>query len=223
MTKVSIVITNYNYGKYLGRCIRSCADQSVDKSEYEIILVDDGSNDNSLNVASAYSEHLRIFETGGRKGVAFASNYGIKKALNPLIVRVDADDYINRNLLLFMSEILMWNPGIGFVYCDHLVVDSEEKVIGRINLDTVDKLFKHGAGVMFRKSYLETIGLYDVDIKNAEDFDLLARYFKNFDGYRLRIPLYRYFKHQGSLSSEKDRIDWIEEVKDKNKLHGVEM
>ena len=57
---VSIIITNYNYGKYLGKCIRSCINQSLDNNKYEIILVDDNSSDNSLNVAREYKKSFKI-------------------------------------------------------------------------------------------------------------------------------------------------------------------
>jgi len=187
----------------------------MDRSEYEIIVVDDGSTDNSYDVALAYNDYIKLYTLPDCRGVAYASNYGIAKATNPFIIRVDADDYINRNALLFMSEILNWNQNIGFVYCDNLVVDENEKIMERIFLDNVNNIFRHGAGVMFRKSYLEAIGLYNEDIKNAEDFDLIARYFRNFDGYYLRIPLYRYFKHNGSLSHCEDRRIWVRTIQSK--------
>ena len=52
--KASIIITNYNYSKFLTRCLRSCFNQSLDRSHYEIILVDDNSSDNSMNVAKKF-------------------------------------------------------------------------------------------------------------------------------------------------------------------------
>ena len=51
---VSIIITNYNYGKYLHRCIRSCLNQSLPINEFEVIVVDDLSKDNSQNVVEEY-------------------------------------------------------------------------------------------------------------------------------------------------------------------------
>ena len=60
----------------------------------------------------------------------------------------------------------------------------------------------HGAGVVFRKKYLEAIGLYDESLRNREDYDLLLRYIKNFNGHHVKLPYYRYFKRPGSLSSK---------------------
>ena len=52
--KASIIITNYNYGKYLARCLRSCFNQSIKREDFEVILVDDNSSDNSLEIAKQF-------------------------------------------------------------------------------------------------------------------------------------------------------------------------
>ena len=56
---VSIIITNYNYGNYLHRCIRSCLNQSLPNSEFEVIVVDDSSKDNSDNIVEEY----KVYQT----------------------------------------------------------------------------------------------------------------------------------------------------------------
>lgn len=213
MIDVSIIITNYNKEKYIGRAIRSCLKQNFEN--YEIIVVDDCSTDNSKEVLKSFEGEIKPVYLSKNTGVANASNRGIRKALGAFIIRVDADDYINENTLLFMSEILFSNPDIGFVYSDHLRVDENEQTIERIRLNTLDNLYRHGAGIMFRKSNLEAIGLYDKTFKNAEDHDLLIRYLKNFDGYYLKLPLYRYRQLQGSLSKN-DRDKWETKANDKN-------
>jgi hypothetical protein len=71
-------------------------------------------------------------------------------------------------------------------------------------INNLEKLLDHGAGVMFRKEYLEAIGLYDESLRNREDYDLLLRYMKNFDGHRVKLPYYRYVSRTGSLSTQKD-------------------
>ena len=216
MVKTSVIITNYNYARYLGRCIRSCLNQTMPPEDYEVIVVDDGSTDNSKQVIESLADRVKpVFIE--HSGVAYASNVGIKKALGTFIIRVDADDYINQNMLLFMTEILAWNPDIGFVYCDLFVIDGKEKKTQRLSLNTVELLYNHGAGMMFRKSNLEAIGLYDVNLKNCEDYDLVTRYLKNFDGYYLKLPLYRYYKHDNSLTFDKEeRKKWRKQVVDKN-------
>ena len=94
--------------------------------DYEVIVVDDGSTDNSKQVIESFADRIKPVHIE-HCGVAYASNVGIKKALGTFVIRVDADDYINQNMILFMTEILAWNPDIGFVYCDHFLVNEREE------------------------------------------------------------------------------------------------
>ncbi len=205
----SVIICNYNNKPYLGRAIRSCLKQSLPRNRYEIIVVDDGSTDGSEDVMVGYRDEIVSMILRENVGVAEASNVGIKEALGRFIIRVDSDDYINENTLLFMTEILDKNHDIGFVYSDHLRVAKDERPLERVDLDTEEKILRHGAGIMFRKSYLEEIGLYDRNLRNAEDYDLLTRYLKKYTGYHLRLPLYRYRQHDTNMTKDEEkRKEW---------------
>lgn len=217
MIDVSIIITSYNRKEYLGRAIRSCLNQSFPRERYEIIVVDDCSIDKSQDVMVGYGEKIVPIYLDKNVGVAEASNIGIKAAQGKFIIRVDSDDYISNHTILFMYEILNANKDIGFVYADHIRVDSEENFLEVIKVDNLDLLLRHGAGIMFRKSYLEAIGLYDGKLRNAEDFDLLKRYIKNFNGYHLKFPSYRYRIHDGQMTrDEEERKKW-EALADENR------
>lgn len=205
----SVIICNRDNEKYLGRAIRSCLKQSLHRDKYEVIVVDDCSTDGSVAVLDSFKDKIVPVLLKENVGVAEASNIGIRNALGRFVVRVDSDDYINEHTLLFMSEILNNNPDIGFVYCDHIRVDKEENHLERVNLSTLDKIFRHGAGIMMRKSYLEAIGLYDKEFKNAEDHELLSRYIKNFNGFHLPMSLYRYRIHDTNMTKdEEERKKW---------------
>lgn len=223
MIKVSVIITNYNLGRYLGRCLRSCLNQTLPDDQYEIIVVDDCSSDNSADVLETFiaKKNIKTLYLSENQGVSNASNMGIKEAIAPYIVRVDADDYINQNMLYFFSEILNWNPDICFVYGDIYKVDENGNHLERIRLNILENLFNHGAGIMFRKSCLEAVGLYDKNIRNCEDFDLLRRIFKNFDGYYLKLPFYRYRMHKDNMTNDrKDREQWRKIVMNKYEENG---
>ena len=209
MLDVSLIITNYNKGRFIGRCIRSCLKQSLPRDRYEIIVVDDCSTDNSRIIIDSFEDEIEKVYLPENLGVAGASNEGIKKAIGSLIMRVDADDYISENTLLFLAEILIQNKDIGFVYTDHFRVDDDENFLERVNLDNLQNVLDHGAGIMFRKSHLETIGLYDPVMRHADDYDLLKRYYKNFDGYHLRLPLYRYRIWDGNITKQGKREEYI--------------
>ena len=220
MLKVTIIITNYNLSKYIGTCIRSCLNQSLSKELYEIIIVDDKSTDNSLEVIGEFqknNDNIKLIALNENKGVSYASNVGIKRSQAPYVIRVDADDYINENMLLFFSEILSWNPDVAFVYGDIYTVSEMGEKLERVRLNIIDNLYNHGAGIMFRKSCLEAVGLYDTEIKNCEDFDLIKRLFKNFDGHYLKLPLYRYRRHDNNMTNDIDsREKWKTIVNEKH-------
>lgn len=214
MTNVSIIITNYNNAKYLGRAIRSCLKQTVPA---EVIVVDDDSDDESHQIMWSFGDQIKRVMLSENLGVANASNEGIKVATGDYVMRVDSDDYINENIVSIFSQVLEWNKDIGFVYGDILNVDKREKVIGRTDINTLDKLLAHGAGIMFRKSYLEAIGLYDKKLRNAEDYDLIKRYIKNWDGFHLPLPLYRYRKHDTNMTNDKEERKKWEKTADENR------
>lgn len=207
--EISAIIRNFNCSNYIGRAIRSCLTQS---KKCEVLVVDDASTDNSRDVINSFGDVVKIF-LDKNVGVAEAANIGIRNALGRFVILVDSDDYISEHTILFMSEILDKNKDIGFVYCDHFRVDKEENFMERVNLDTPEKIFRHGAGIMFRKSYLETLGLYNKEFKNAEDHELLGRYIKNFNGYHLRLPLYRYRQSETQIThNEEERKQWEQKI-----------
>jgi len=219
MIKVSIIITCHNLEKYIVRAVNSCLNQNFPEDQYEIIVVDDASTDNSREALSIYrgvstgSGLIKFKFMSRNRGVAFVSNIGINMARGRYIVRVDGDDYIHRDFIKSMSEVLEWNPDIGFVHCDLIVIrgaggESQRK----FKLNTFDRLLEHGAGIMFRKKYLKSLGCYNEELRNCEDYDLILRYSSKYNGYHLRLPYYRYFKRKESLSSNKKERERIKKL-----------
>ena len=94
--RLSIIIPAYNAGKYLERCVGSCEEQNVPQDEFEIIVVNDGSKDNTLEVAESLADkytNVRLFskENGGSSS---ARNMGLDHAKGDYITFVDSDDYL---------------------------------------------------------------------------------------------------------------------------------
>lgn len=88
--RFSIIIPNYNGGQYLQECLDSIFNQTIDKSKYEVLLIDDGSTDNSLEIASKYD--VKVFKTN-RKKAGGARNKGLDNATGEYILFLDSDDY----------------------------------------------------------------------------------------------------------------------------------
>lgn len=206
---VSIVITNFNRESYIARAIRSCLDQILfSPITFEIIVVDDGSSDNSIELINMFSEQVKLVKHKTNKGVAAASNSGIRAATGKYIIRLDADDFLNRFSIYILAQILDENPEIGFVYTDHFRVDEKGYKQERVNLDTKEKIYNHGAGIMFRREIFYDVGPYDEDLRNCEDFDFFARVMRGYKGFHLPLPLYRYYIHGQNISMAKDRAEF---------------
>lgn len=99
--KFSIIMPNYNKGEYIEESLLSIYNQTLDKSQYEIIFIDDGSNDNSLEVVNNFLDknNLTILHTN-RKGAGGARNVGIDNAKGEYIIFLDSDDYLANNAVL---------------------------------------------------------------------------------------------------------------------------
>ena len=97
--KISIVVPVYNVEKYLDRCIKSLLNQSIE--EYEILLIDDGSKDNSGKMCDEYQRRdsrIKVFHKEN-EGLGLTRNYGMNQAAGEYILFVDSDDYIAQECL----------------------------------------------------------------------------------------------------------------------------
>lgn len=195
--KISIVVTNYNYSKWLRRCIRSLLNQNF--NEYEIIIVDDLSTDNSRNILLEYQDHpkIKIIFNTHNMGVGASSTIGAKKSLGKFIVRVDADDYVHSS---FLSTLYLWASfnNSQAVACGYQEVDFDENIISSKTQD------KHplACGILYKTDILEYLNFWDSTLRINEDIDILKRFQKEFTLEYLNIPLYRYFKHKNSLTTK---------------------
>lgn len=108
---LSIITPTYNSSKYLSRCLDSCLKQDISSDEYEVIIVDDGSSDNSYIIASSFAENhanVRVIKQKNA-GASAARNRAIDIAKGDYIWFVDSDDYIEPNILGTISNKIMKN------------------------------------------------------------------------------------------------------------------
>lgn len=119
-------MTTYNYAYFIERCINSCLNQMNTSLSYEIIVVDDGSTDNTPEILKSYSSNLvRIFRIEN-SGIEKASNFGFSKANGDYVVRVDADDLLLPNYLASMENFL--SNEYGFLYSNCQLIDGDDKM-----------------------------------------------------------------------------------------------
>ena len=124
---VTVIIPNYNYAKYLNDCLSSILEQSY--SPLEILLVDDGSTDQSLIIAKTYANRVQIF-SNGHLGVNAARNLGIKNATGKYIAFCDSDDVWVSTKVERQVNFLENNPNYGLVYSGIQIVSENLDLIG---------------------------------------------------------------------------------------------
>ena len=185
--RVSIIIPIYNAEKYLEECIDSAINQTY--QDIEIIAVNDGSTDNSLEVLKKYSDRIKIIskENGG---TASALNAGIKAMTGEWFKWLSADDVLYPN---FVEELMLEskkteNKNVIF-YTNYDIIDSEGNLIDQriernfnnldpfeVNVILLDRHIGNGTTSLIHKSTIDKYGMFDQVIGHREDYELWLRY-----------------------------------------------
>ena len=216
--KVSIIVPVYNTGKYLRKCLDSLVKQ--DFSDYEIIVVNDGSRDNSAEIIAEYVskyDNVKGFlkENGG---LSSARNYGIKKASGKYITFVDSDDYVEVNFLKELYEAITSDDS-DIAVCEFSYVyenGNSQRSYSNLNY-TSDSLKKYlltppmAPIRMFKKELFNYLkfkeGIY------YEDLDLcpkLVKYAKKISF--VDLSLYNYLMRDNSIMHQKELNTKLEDI-----------
>ncbi|MBR6231702.1 MAG: glycosyltransferase [Alphaproteobacteria bacterium] len=234
MPKISIIIPNYNTEKYLDRCLTSLIQQTF--SDIEIILIDDGSTDNSVKIMKKYAEkdaRIKIIEQSN-SGPAKARNRGLETATGKYLMFCDSDDWYELDMCEIMHNTIE-KKGVDSVCC-HTFLDCEENLdIEQKKSRLTEKYYnfkKSGKHILKDKWILYTNVLLWNKIWRR---DLIERYHIRFpEGHEhdddafwymysivaksiffLKKPLYHYFLRVGSIMSSQV------EKKPKNKMDRI--
>lgn len=221
MYNVSVIIPVYNSGKYLKKCIDSIVNQTLDL--IEIIIVDDGSTDNSLTIAEEYSrsypDSVKVYSIkNGGQGIA--RNYGVKMASGKYLAFVDSDDYIDCEMYEILFKYAETND-CELTICPYYRVDelgtvinvemnNTEQAIININSGPTNKLFK-------RDIWLEKKVMFSEDLW-YEDLEATMKYLFNCKkiGWVNEKPLYYYVQRLGSsINLYNERVNDIFQVFDR--------
>ncbi|MBF9022595.1 glycosyltransferase [Rhodobacterales bacterium FZCC0069] len=199
--EVSVIVAAYNQERFIGRCLRSLLHQSFSHQNYEIIVIDDGSTDQTAYALSLFTDQdhsrVKVIRNESNIGLPASLNKAIKAANGKYIVRVDSDDFVNVNFINFLYIFLEENKYVDAVACDYYVVESDESTRERVNCS--DKPI--ACGVMFRKEQILNVGLYDEKFRYQEDYDLRIRFERQYSIHRLEVPLYRYRRHDNNITN----------------------
>lgn len=202
--KVSIIIPNYNYGRYVARAIRSALMQDFRDKDFEVLVVDDASTDHSLEVISSFGTMIRTIAFEKNRGLPCARNEGIRQSRGEYLVFLDADDFLNRQTILVQSLFMDWNQEWDAVSVDYLLVNDQEEIIGRSSAQ------EHpiACGIMYRRQTLIEVGMFDEQMRMHEEKDLRIRFQKEHNIHHIDLPLYRYRQHDTNMTrnQEMDKV-----------------
>ena len=125
---VTVYITNFNYGRYIKDSIDSVLNQSF--QNFELLIIDDGSTDNSIEIINKYSDNDKIkIIIQDRIGLNATNNIALKQAKGEFIIRLDADDYFENNALEIMIDIIKSNDDVVLMFPDYHIVDDSNSII----------------------------------------------------------------------------------------------
>jgi len=114
------------------------------------------------------------------------------------VVFIDADDYIQKDMLLVQKTFLTENNKLDAVSVDYYLVDERGTHIEHVSAE--EKPI--ACGIMFRKDLLYDVGLYDENFRAREDEDLRIRFLKKYKIFNIPLPLYRYRRHNSNLTND---------------------
>jgi glycosyltransferase involved in cell wall biosynthesis len=206
--KVSIVIPTYNRADFLPKAIQSVLSQTY--RDWEIIIVDDGSTDNTEEIVKGYNEsRIRYIAHKSNLGISAARNTAIKNSKGKYIALLDSDDEWFPEKISYQMNIFQKKDSECGVVCTsgHMIEDDKKirvKVIPA-NLDNFYEKFLFEniiwcSSVLIKKECFEKLGLFDEHLKSCEDWEMWIRISKYYKFIFLKTPLIKYLIHPGQLS-----------------------
>ena len=213
---VSVVIATYNRARFLPETIDSVLGQRF--RDFELIVVDDGSTDDTPELLKSYGDRIRILCQENR-GPAAARNLGIRHARGRWISIQDSDDLSAPDHLESLFAFAEKNPDCGMVFANGAYLagpeHNRETIIPKEKsrrlaqqgvrlLDLFEKSIVRLQAALLSKTCLETIGGHDESLRICMDLDLAFRIFMRYPVAYLDKVVFLYRKHEGNIGRNQD-------------------
>ncbi len=232
--KVSVIIPTYNFARLLPRTIKSVLNQTL--QDFELIIVDDGSTDNTREVADGFvavDPRVKYVYQKNSGSPARPTNTGIQKSEGKYIAILQHDDEwfpekLEKQVLFFENSE---NPNLGFIGCHAVIVNSDgsiEKQLFKKSKDLLKDLLgmnviPYPSAVMVRRETFEEIGLFDEQFKIADDWDMWLRIAQKYEFDFVDSVLFKYHIHGNNItqvaSPEKNAREFEYLIKKHRKLY----
>jgi len=222
MPKLSITVPAYNREKYIGPCLESILNQSF--SDFEIIVVNDGSTDKTVEVVESYKDsRIKLYHNEQNRGIVYTRNRGFELSSGEYIAILDSDDISVQGRLEKQVVFLDLNIKVGLVGGFAEVIDENGKSEGKVWFSNFNqrklntRLFFENciaqSSVMLRKSALP-IPAYRSEYPPSEDFDLWVQISKKWEVCNIPEVLIQYRVHSNNISKEENSV----QIQNANKI-----
>jgi glycosyltransferase involved in cell wall biosynthesis len=209
--QVSVYVVSRDYGRFLPEAIESVLRQHHDS--WELLLIDDGSTDNTAEVINLYrgDPRVRTFSTPGI-GLPAVCNLALREARGKYLMRLDGDDVLDENALLVLSGYLDRDENVALVFPDYYLMDEGGEILAHERrqkiAETNHKMQPppNGACTLIRRTVLESVGGYREDLGAQDGFDLWAKVRNTHAAANVNLPLFYYRRHGQNLTNSAYRI-----------------
>lgn len=207
---VSVVMSVYNGEAYLHEAIDSVLNQTY--KEFEFIIINDGSTDNSLSVIKSYEDkRIRLVNNEGNHGLIYSLNKGLEIAKGEFIARMDADDICLPERIEYQVKEFIDHPEAVVVGSDYYLLNGEKNTYIKNRNDSdyqkavllFAPCFCHPT-VMMRNVFREKIVFYDPKFIHAEDYKLWTDLYSLGEFLNVGKPLLKYRHHPSQISNQKN-------------------
>lgn len=194
MIKISVIVPSFNQGKYIEDTLLSIINQNY--PNYEIIIMDGGSTDNTVEVIKKYQDYIAYWQSEKDNGQSDAINAGFRKATGDIVTWLNSDDVLLSGALAKVDEYANRYPDINWFLANVLWMDKRGNVIkvGKVekesNFWNKRHLFSNGGPTAFmRREHLLSIGSLRMDFHYQMDTELWHRYISTGNMFK-RLPCY---------------------------------
>ena len=209
--KITIITVTKNSEKYLKENIESVLRQKY--KNYEHILVDGNSTDNTVKIIKSYKKNVRLIKNKRDKGLYHAMNVGIKNAKGDIIGILNSDDIYFKNTLKIVNDYFCMDRNLDFLFGSVY----KHKLLSGYNPWKIDFSFgfysTHSVGFFIKKKSQLKVGLYNLKYKYSSDYDLFIRMIKKFKlkgASTKKSEIFGKFR-RGGLSSRIKFLDYLKE------------
>lgn len=212
MSIFSVVISVYNKANYIENTLKSVVNQSFD--DFEVIVVNDGSSDNSLEIINSINDDRISVITTENLGASMARNKGIEESNSDFIALLDGDDYWDKDYLQTIYDAIsifpnqkVFSVAIAQKYKNKIVPVNysfnQTETFGIHNFFESSKKYSliSSSSVVFHKAIIKQTGKFDPNIVSGQDTDLWIRFGLHYDIVFINKQLVTYTHNTNSLSN----------------------